>query len=329
MCPWHELFTIWRENQLICLVHFNSLNEILSTYVLYTAVHQRDTDHFIQAIQQIEDSSLEVSPLSIVRSLRRAAGHDDAFTQSFLGAIDSDSESDILKTNHSRDIEAWSLEFLRFFDKAIHNFVTDAREERGVVLTPDGTTVALAPLLQGIEAGLKARSQGLHPQDLHLLTLARTLGLSFLHAYNTSSAERLGPDGCWDNITAPMVFKLLGAPSLATDALINGGMDGALLGVRLSEGAEPHPKLSELLQSYYHFQLGEAGLDKAPRLVSPRRRENYRKLVPPSLLEETVLKFLEDRHPSEELKKAVKEGVQDFVLRYLGRLLCTSMFVCI
>lgn len=280
------------------------------------AAYQRDTDHFIQAIQKIENSGLELSPLALVRSLRRAAGHDDAFTQRFLGATHNDSETGILIAN-SKNVEAWSLEFLSFFDKAIHNFVTDAREERGVVLTPDGTTVALAPLLQGIEAGLKAQLEGHHPEGLHFLTLARTLGLSFLHAFNSSSAERLGPDGCWDNVSAPMVFTLLDPPSLATDALINGGMDGAILGAHISDGAQAQPKLSELLKSYYHFQLGEGGLDEAPRLVSPLRRENYRKLVPPSVLEGMVLEFLADRDPSAELKAAVKVGVQDFVLRYL------------
>lgn len=257
-----------------------------------------------------------------MRSLRRAAGHDDAFTQRFLGTTHNDSESGILIAN-SKNVEAWSLEFLSFFDKAIHNFVTDAREERGVVLTPDGTTVALAPLLQGIEVGLKARLEGRRPEGLHVLTLARTLGLSFLHAFNSSSAERLGPDGCWDNVSAPMVFTLLDPPSLATDALINGGMDGAILGAHISDGAQAQPKLSELLKSYYHFQLGEGGLDEAPSLVSPLRRENYRKLVPPSVLEGMVLEFLADRDPSAELKAAVKVGVQDFVLRYLGRGQCT------
>ncbi|KAL2087067.1 hypothetical protein ACEWY4_018126 [Coilia grayii] len=289
----------------------------MNCLLLYTAVYLRDTAHFIQAIQQIENSGLEVSPLSIVRSLRRAAGHDDAFTQTFLRTTQDDSDTHILTANHSQDVKAWSVEFLRFFDKAIHNFVTDSREERGVVLTPDGTTIALAPLLQGIEAGLKARSEGHPPEGLHSLTLARTLGLSFLHAYNTSTVDRLGPDGCWDNVTAPMVFTLMGPPSLATDALINGGMDGAILGAHLSDDSEAVPKLSMLLESYYHFQLGEAGLDEAPRLVSAMRRENYRKLVPPSLLEETVQEFLADREPSAHLREAVKEGVLDFVLRYL------------
>ncbi|XP_062404304.1 N-acetylmuramoyl-L-alanine amidase [Sardina pilchardus] len=279
-------------------------------------VYQRDTDHFIQAIQKIENSGLDVSPLSIVRSLRRAVGHDDTFTQSFLGATHSDSDTGILITNSSRKIEAWSLQFLGFFDKAIHNFVTDAREERGVVLTPDGTTVALAPLLQGVEAGLKARSESRQPQGLHSLTLARALGLSFLQAFNSSS-DRLGPDGCWDNVTAPMVYTLSRAPSLATDALINGGMDGAILGAHLSDATKALPKLSELLLVYYHFQLGETGLDGAPLLVSPLRRENYRKLVSPPVLEGMVLEFLADRKPSAEMKEAVKVGVQDFVLRYL------------
>lgn len=298
------------------------------SFVPYTTVYLRNTEHFIQAIKKIENSGLEASPLSIVRSLRKAAGHDDAYTQTFLGTTqDDDSGTNILTANHSsKNIESWSLDFLRFFDKAIHNFVTDAREERGVVLTPDGTTIALAPLLQGIEAGLKApRSVGLSqpPQGLHFLTLGRTLGLSFLNAYNdSSSVDRLGPDGCWDNVTAPMVFTLQGAPSLATDALINGGMDGAILGAHLTADGGSSPlqlKLSTLLESYYNFQLGEAGLDGAPQLISAKRRENYRTLVPPNVLEKTVLEFLADRKPSARLIEAVKEGMRDFTLRYLGK----------
>ncbi|XP_036383860.1 N-acetylmuramoyl-L-alanine amidase [Megalops cyprinoides] len=274
-------------------------------------------DIFIGAVQQTEDSNPGLEPLAVVRSLRRTARYEDAFVRHFLGEISStDEEAPVL-----------DYELSEFFARAIHHRVTDSGKEEGVFLTPDGTTVAIAPLLLGIEAGLLVASGSSVPLfGLYPLTLAKNLGLSFLHFYSSLTSENLGPDGCWDNVTSPRVFTLSGPPSLVTDAWINGGMDGVILGSHLS-GLAQHPlRLSSALKKYYRHHLEELGLDAAPRFISVLRRENFRELVNASLLQTQVLGSLNvywrlraETEVVQEtaLEKMVREGVQEFIHRYI------------
>ncbi|XP_067828926.1 peptidoglycan recognition protein 6 [Heptranchias perlo] len=150
--------------------------------------------------------------------------------------------------------------------------------ERGVVLTPDGTTVAVGHLIAGIEAGLKRKVEhwsdvaGDRPvtvDNLYALTLAKDLGVAFVAHHLNRSQGLLGPDGCWDNVTSPQVFTGTGSWSLATNALINGGMDGFILGDLLTELRAPLPKLSSVLRDYYGEVQGQLGLK------ANSRRENF------------------------------------------------------
>ncbi|MBN3310165.1 PGRP2 amidase, partial [Amia calva] len=208
----------------------------------------------------------------MAQALRAAAGHDHAFLHHLLGvpghAERPTSAPGPLPPGHRHG---------SFVSGMFLHRVTGGGAEEGVVLTPDGTTVALAPLLLGIEAGLLEHmgsegtpepqsinksfnhSQFPHlPRALYSVTLAQTLGLSFLGFHSSQLPRRLGPDGCWDNVMSPAVFLLSGAPSLATTALLNGGMDGLILGERLSRecpaiiprcmwGAEPYRGTPTLL----------------------------------------------------------------------------------
>ncbi|KAG5832975.1 hypothetical protein ANANG_G00296960 [Anguilla anguilla] len=160
------------------------------------------------------------------------------------------------------------------------------REEEGVVLTQDGTTVALAPLILGLEAGLLA-GEGSHLSGVYALALAQTLGLSFLRS---PLPDSLGPDGCWDN------------------------------------RPERPPVLSGLLRRYYQHRLRDGGLGSAPRLISPRRRQNFRELVSPALLREQVREALALRRRlagdpalaqgAETEAAALGAGLELFVRRY-------------
>uniref|UniRef100_A0A8C5I3M6 N-acetylmuramoyl-L-alanine amidase-like n=2 Tax=Gouania willdenowi TaxID=441366 RepID=A0A8C5I3M6_GOUWI len=281
-------------------------------------VHSCKMDSFIQAVKQIEDSEPNLSPLALVRSLRRSAGLDDEMTIYFLGASYNLSDAVVL-------INASSISF---FHKAIHHMVTDAGEERGVVLTPDGTTVALAPLLLGIESGLKARAEGTPAVGLFPLTLGRILGLSFFRLQNVQPCHRLGPNGCWDNMEHPKVFRLARAATLATDALINGGMDGVILGSRLSNlsASEQPPALSEILKGYYVFSQHEGrSLNVLRHPVSPKRRELSRASLQPLELHKEVMETLALVWKLEKIKwiaevtgigRVVKEGLNVFVHKY-------------
>uniref|UniRef100_A0A3P8RSE7 Peptidoglycan recognition protein 2 n=1 Tax=Amphiprion percula TaxID=161767 RepID=A0A3P8RSE7_AMPPE len=287
-----------------------------------TGVHLRNMDSFIRAVRQVEDSNPGLSPLALVRALRRTAGHDDMMTIHFLGGSYNLTDAAGLET------AILNASSFSFFDKAIHHIVTDHGEERGVVLASDGTTVALAPLLLGIESGLKAKMEGTTAVGIFPLTLGRTLGLSFLSLQDFPASLRLGPNGCWDNVERPKVFKLSRPPTLATDAMINGGMDGAILGTDLSNlsASEQPQALSEILKGYYSFVLSEErGLDAVTSHVSPRRRELSRSILETLDLHSQLMETLTLVWKLEKtewialdtgVSKAVKDGLKTFVHKY-------------
>ncbi|KAF3852298.1 hypothetical protein F7725_005653 [Dissostichus mawsoni] len=72
-------------------------------------------------------------------------------------------------------------------------------------------------------------------------------------------SNRLGPNGCWDSVERPKLFKLSRPATLATDAVINGGMDGAILGMDYSNlpASEQPQALSKFLKGYYSYVLHE------------------------------------------------------------------------
>ncbi|NP_001281117.1 peptidoglycan recognition protein 2 precursor [Cynoglossus semilaevis] len=285
-------------------------------------IHLRNMDSFIRAVQQLEDSNPDLSPLALLRALRRTAGHDDTMTIHFLGSSNNLSDTEGLE---AAILNASSFSF---FDKAIHHIVTDNGEERGVVLAQDGTTVALGPLLLGIEAGLKARVEGKPSDGIFSLTLGRTLGLSFLSLQDLPPSNRLGPNGCWDSVHRPKMFKLSQPATLATDAMINGGMDGAILGVDISDlnSSEEPKSLSKILKDYYSFILQEEhDLDTLTRHVSQKRRESSRALLESRDLHGEVMKTLALVWKLEmtewiafdnEIGKSVEDGLHEFVHNY-------------
>ncbi|XP_054464105.1 peptidoglycan recognition protein 6 isoform X2 [Anoplopoma fimbria] len=273
---------------------------LLSTYV--EASYSQHMDDFINAVRRVEDGDHGSDPLSVLRRLRMAAGLNDAFIGHFLGnAVGPEVDASLSG----------------YLSKAVHHRVTEDAKEEGVVLTPDGTTVALAPLLLGIEAGFLAKTEG-RVRGLYQLTLAKDL----------DSSPLLGPDGCWDSVTSPQVFTLMGSPSALTTARVNGGMDGVVLGMEVSTKGRRPLTLSGLLSEYYCGQLESEGLDTAPRLISRRRRENFRGLVSPPVLARQVVKAVELRRTltgrskmevkeKKQLVALVKEGMKEFVHKYI------------
>ncbi|RVE76537.1 hypothetical protein OJAV_G00010940 [Oryzias javanicus] len=284
-----------------------------------TGVHLRNMESFIEAVQEVEASTPGLSALDLLRALRKTAGHDDAMTTHFLGESHNISGSEVLER------AILNASSFSFFDKAIHHTVTDRGEERGVVLAPDGTTVALAPLLLGIELGLKAKVEGSSPDGIFPVTLGRRLGLTFLSLQDFPASVRLGPNGCWDDVERPKVYKLSRHATLATDAIINGGMDGLILGTELSRPAAPSPALSDILRGFYIFTLQEQGLDAAAAHISPKRRELSKSLLESTDLHSSVMETLALVWKLEKTEwialdtgvgKAVKDGLQEFVHKY-------------
>ncbi|XP_015505524.1 N-acetylmuramoyl-L-alanine amidase [Parus major] len=205
-----------------------------------------------------------------------------------------------------------------------------ATPELGAVLAPDGSTVALGPILAGIEAGLRSGGFGrplptLNPPTDPLLavTIAEALGISFLLAQGgDNNSTTLGPDGCWDDVENPQNYTLRGPLSPVPDPVAIGAMDGVLLGARLAQGPLP---LAELLQGYY----GTGNGSEEGRPPSSYRRRNFGALVGQGRLEKEVaaiLGVLRTLSPSLELLRDVgtkevaavaRRAAQEFIERYV------------
>ncbi|XP_075999001.1 N-acetylmuramoyl-L-alanine amidase-like [Genypterus blacodes] len=271
-------------------------------------------DDFIKAVKQVEDRNPGLGPVAVLRGLRWAAGLNDSSIQHFLSAAHSG----------GLDMDAGLYDYI---GKVLQHRVTEDAREEGVVLTSDGTTVALRPLLLAIEAGFLFKSRG-RIRSLYQLTLARDLGLFCKHFPSSPPYPSLGPDGCWDSTTSPQVFTLSDSPSVLTTAQVNGDMDGVILGMEVSKKSTTTLKLSSLLSDYYCHRLENGGLDTAPRLISPRRRDNFREVFSPFLLIKEVVKSvdimrrLKGRPNMKEKQKkhllsVVKGGMKEFVDKYI------------
>ncbi|KAG8574369.1 hypothetical protein GDO81_009151 [Engystomops pustulosus] len=134
--------------------------------------------------------------------------------------------------------------------------------EQGVILAPDGSTVAVRPLLEALLWGWKVdcKSENLQedirrPENFvkNPNSLTMLLAMSYSNFDNPLESPLYIPNGCWDSILSPKTFKLQGAPSMndLTLAYINGGFDGTLLREMLINETQ---KMSVLLQSYYWGQ---------------------------------------------------------------------------
>lgn len=239
-----------------------------------------------------------------------------------------------------------SPEFLNFIKQVTRHDVKNG-QEYGVVLAPDGSTVALEPLLMGLQAGVQeprtvnltlavsagAAASGDNAESpsavdsLLVTTLAGYLGLAFLQNPRTLSHPGLGTEGCWDQLSSPQNFTLLDptAPAL-TMAFLNGALDGILLGYHLRRIPEPRPALSLLLSQYY----GATGVAGDPEFRSNFRRQNMAALaLAPSLDRQVLgalilLQRLEPAHPKlwnmswDQLTQVAARATKEFTDAYLG-----------
>ncbi|XP_072347417.1 N-acetylmuramoyl-L-alanine amidase-like [Scyliorhinus torazame] len=239
-------------------------------------------DDVLSIIEELEGSDLALTILNITTALGALQTSDQEYRYLLLGETSGPSAS----------LQPLS-EDQQSFIAGVMNHGVDGSVERGVVLTPDGTTIAVGHLIAGIEAGLKrivdrpwpdAAEHLLVPVDnLYALTLAKDLGLAIVAHHLSKSQVLLGPDGCWDNVTSPQVFTGSGPWCLATHALINGGMDGFILGNLLTELQGPLPKLSAVLRDYYGKGQGQMGLK------AHRRRQNFKAKVELGILTDQVI----------------------------------------
>ncbi|XP_051898000.1 N-acetylmuramoyl-L-alanine amidase-like isoform X2 [Pristis pectinata] len=250
--PWGFLF-LW--------VLYPQLRPINATPVYHL-------DNLLSIIEELEDQDPTLTILKVAEILRDLQTSDQDLRRLLLGETS-------VPVVLPRLLSHTNLSFL----EEVLNHQAGPLTETGVVLTPDGTTVAVGNLVAGIEAGLKrevsqplsgvSRDLSAPVDNLCALTLAKDLGLAFLSHHMNKSQELLGPDGCWDSVDSPHVFTGSGPWTPATSALINGGMDGFILGDLLSQFQAPLPKLSSVLRDYY---------GQVPSLLLPKassRRKNF------------------------------------------------------
>lgn len=262
---------------------------------------------FIRAVESIEALNPGLQMLDVVKGLRKAAGFETDLIKRYFGDL-----------SDAHDLVA-DPPVTSYVSEVINHSLSELGKEKGVVLTLDGSNVALAPMLLGLEAGLQSTVQYLYP-----LTLTDNLVASFLHhVHNEQTTVPFGTKGFWDSISSPKVYTLSDLPSLATDALITGGIDGFILGSEVSTSNHRERSLSDLLKSYYSHQPDAAGLDASPRLISQKRRMNFKKLVSFSLLKSQMVQALtihQNLNESERkrLDDVMNEGFDQFVHVYAG-----------
>ncbi|KAJ3600331.1 hypothetical protein NHX12_031316 [Muraenolepis orangiensis] len=266
---------------------------------------------FIAAVEKVELSNPGMEPATLLRTLRRSTDLDNPLLQHFLGPNKATANAPTLPQYLAQ--------------AAAHSVREDGRED-GVVLTSDGTTVALGPVLLGLEAGFLSTTSRGTPRGLYQLTLARHLALA---VGNPSKLPGLFPDGCWDSLSSPMEFRLSGLPQPLTTALMHGGMDGVVLGMNISS-IRAGVSLSGLLRSYYSPPIeGPQGVAGAPGLIATRRRENFKQLVgQPPLFARQVVQSLElqlslkrrrkmKRKERKKVVALVDKLMKEFVLKFM------------
>ncbi|CAL9693584.1 unnamed protein product [Knipowitschia caucasica] len=223
-------------------------------------LHMED---FIKEVKELEVGNTDLKPVHVLRALRSASGLTDPFIQHYLGKPKSVSPNYV-------NVSA-------YLTSALHHHITADNQELGVVLTADGTTVALRPLLLGIEAGFLRRLRWDVPNRHPNTPVTK----------KSPRYEDQSPDGCWDSLASPRTFTLTHRPTLLTTAQLNGGMDGVILAREAFKSRSL--KLSALLTMYYGQKLDQRGLDAAPCIISQRRRDNFQQLLQSS---ESVLGVL-------------------------------------
>ncbi|KAI0238561.1 hypothetical protein LSAT2_010708 [Lamellibrachia satsuma] len=137
----------------------------------------------------------------------------------------------------------------------LHSFPEDDRQRELGVVDAAGDTVAIGRVLAGIDAGIKLVSYTL--STLHRVTVAGSLASAADRTFSTKTpTDIIGATGSWDRSSCPPKYilgKKIKPKQHTTRAELLGGIDGFVLGVRVSKWLEmePHLKLSALLERYY------------------------------------------------------------------------------
>ncbi|XP_073509994.1 N-acetylmuramoyl-L-alanine amidase isoform X2 [Phyllobates terribilis] len=235
--------------------------------------HVMTMDTFLGFIKELESTLADSSPQDLAQLL--------------MSSISSPSSSPKLL---NADQVSLTHAFLTHKVMALKD---DGWQESGIVLAPDGSTVAIRPLLGAMLWGCKVEckleilqgedNQGSSSksgdQSRHDTSLAMSLALSFVNYEVSLEAPLDFVNGCWDSVSIPQTFQLQAAPSRndLTLAHINGALDGTLLREILINETQ---KMSSLLKSYYWGRPAKSAF----------RRQDFQDLLTEGQLADEILR---------------------------------------
>jgi len=208
-------------------------------------------DHFIELVEKIErHTSTNGDTLKAISNYIRLLGYNTDLFNILCGQADP-LPGGVLNQEEERVLTK------------MVTYSFESNGEQGVVLTPDGETIAMGHVITGICAGLVrdkslslrkwASGAPLRVDSLYVATIAYDLSLSALFNKNAGTSTLFGPSGSWSpNINCPAEYYLnKGYDSKATDALLLGDIDGFLLGHGLPSWESKGVRLGQLLRMYY------------------------------------------------------------------------------
>ena len=225
-------------------IYFRGKRSIPIVYDIYTL------DHFIELVEKIErHTSTDGDTISEITNYIRILGFNTDLSNILCGQSDP-LPVGILNSEEKRVLTG----MVQYYD--------NSKQQMGVVLTPDGETIAMGRVMMGICAGLNrddslsltqwTAGAPLRVDNLFTATIAYSLARSALYKENGDTSALFGPSGDWTpNTQCPASYHLAGAVSKATDAELLGDIDGFLLGHGIPKWKKKGVRLGQLLRMYY------------------------------------------------------------------------------
>lgn len=227
-------------------VFFRGKRSIPIIYDIYTL------DHFIELVEKIErHTTTDGDTINEIANYVRTLGFNTDLWNILCGQSDP-LPAGVLKSEEKRVLT----------NMVQYSYDDNSKQEMGVVLTPDGETIAMGRVMMGICAGLNrdktlslrqwTAGAPLRVDNLFTATIAYNLARSGLYKENGDTLTLFGPSGYWNpNTECPASYHLNGTMSKATDAEILGDIDGFLLGHGISKWKKKGVRLGQLLRMYY------------------------------------------------------------------------------
>lgn len=235
-------------------------------------------DDFIGLVQKVEAAYPDWTAEEVVNRLREHGGYDNSSWQKMLGV------GDTAPIAPQGDLTAADIEALTGMVRHTH----DGTQEGGIVTDRNGETVAMGHVITGLSAGEHRDKNRNLAGKLGWLGIGEKVD----NLYATTLAGDLGQSATLVNEGTQTGY--VGHGTEATDAELNGDIDGLLMGSHLSEltngdGLTGDVPLSEMLSYYYTDDSCRVGGPSGP--ISSQRYETFVNEVDREHLEDQTKRF--------------------------------------